>query len=89
MIEASTFHHLVVTVDGGPKIITFFVDGKLCDGADHRQFGWGRFSPHLRDVNGNDVLRIGPDLKGQVKTVRIYDRYLLTSEAVGNHRAGL
>jgi hypothetical protein len=89
LIEPNTLHHLVVTVDGGPKIITFVVDGKLCDGADHRQFGWGRFSPHLRDVIGNNTLRIGPNLKGSVKSLRIYDRCLLTSEAVGNHRAGL
>jgi hypothetical protein len=89
LIEANTLHHLVVTVDGGPKIITFVVDGKLCDGADHRQFGWGRFSPHLRDVIGTNALRIGPDLKGQVKNLRIYDRCVLTSEAIGNYRAGL
>jgi hypothetical protein len=89
LIEAGTLHHAVVSVDGGPRIITFVVDGKLCDGAEHRQFGWGRFSPHLRDVNGDDMLHIGTDLSGQVKTLRIYDRCLLTSEAIGNHRAGL
>jgi len=89
LIEANTLHHLVVTVDGGPKIITFVVDGKLCDGAHHRQFGWGRFSPHLRDVIANNTLRIGPNLKGPVKSLRIYDRCLLTSESVGNYGAGL
>jgi len=89
LIEADTLHHLVVTVDGGPKIVTFVVDGRFCDGADHRQFGWGRFSFHLRDVIGTNALRIGPDLKGQVRSLRIYDRCLLTSEAIGNYRAGL
>lgn len=90
LIEPNTLHHLVVTVDGGPKIITFVVDGKLCDGADHRQFGWGRFSPHLSDVIGANTLRIGPnpEPKGPVKSLRIYDRCLLTSEAIGNYRAG-
>lgn len=89
LIKVNTLHHLVVTVDGGPRIITFIVDGKLCDGADHRQFGWGRFSPNLRDANGEDTLRIGPNMKGQVKNLRIYDRCLLTSEAIGNYNAGL
>ena len=78
-------HHLVAIVDGGAGIISFVVDGKICDGGDDRQFGWGRLNPDLRDANGSGRLRIGPQVTG----VRIYDRYLLTSEAVGNHRAGL
>lgn len=89
LIKVNTLHHLVVTVDAGPHIITFVVDGKLCDGADYRQFGWGRFSPNLRDVNGNDTLRIGQILKGQIKSLRVYDRCLLTSEAIGNYKVGL
>ncbi len=89
LVKASTLHHLVVTVDGGPKIITFVVDGQLCDGSNHRQFGWGRFSPQLRDVNGESTLRILLEKNGKVKGVRIYTRYLLTSEAIGNYRAGL
>ena len=34
-------------------MISFVVDGRLCDGGDFRQFGWGRFSPHLRHANGS------------------------------------
>lgn len=51
MLEAGELHHLAVVVDGGPKIISFIVDGALCDGGAFRQFGWGRFSPELRHVN--------------------------------------
>ncbi|MDO9542753.1 MAG: sialidase family protein, partial [Kiritimatiellia bacterium] len=40
--------HVVVIVDGGPKLILFVVDGVLCDGGEHRQFGWGRYNPNLR-----------------------------------------
>jgi len=79
-------HHVVVIDDGGPKIITFIVDGRLCDGGDRRQFGWGRFSPNLREVNGAPELRIGQGLRGEMRALRIYDRYLRTSEAVGNYR---
>jgi hypothetical protein len=82
-------HHLVVTVDGGSKIISYIIDGALCDGEDSRQFGWGRFSPHLRDVNGAPELRIDPSRQGAVRALRIHDRYLRTSEAVANYRAGL
>jgi hypothetical protein len=75
---------VVATVDGGPKIITFVVDGVLCDGGDERQFGWGRFTPNLREVNGAASLRVHPS----VQRLRIYNRALRTSEAVGNFRAG-
>ena len=88
MLEEGRLHHLAVIVDGGPKIVSFLVDGKLCDGGEHRPFGWGRFSPNLREVNGAEKLRIGPDLDGGMERVRIYGRALRTSEAVGNFRAG-
>ena len=76
-------HQVVVTIDAGPKVITYVVDGKLHDGGRERQFGWGRFSPNLRSGNGGSVLRVGDD----VTLVRIYGRALRTSEAVGNYRA--
>lgn len=53
LLEAGKRHHLAVVVDGGPKIISFIVDGVFCDGGDFRQFGWGRFSPGLRHVNSS------------------------------------
>jgi hypothetical protein len=88
MIKAGKLHHIVVTVDGGPCIITFVIDGQLNDGGAFRQFGWGRFSPHLRGVNGSDFLRISPYLVGAIHQLRIYSHALLTSEAVGNFKAG-
>ena len=83
LLRAGQLHHVVAIVDGGPAIISFVVDGQLCDGGTHRQFGWGRFNPHLRDVRCADALRIAP----QVRALRLYDRYLLTSEAIGNYRS--
>ena len=81
--------HVAIVVDGGPKIITFIIDGQLCDGAADRQFGWGRFSPHLRDVNGAPVLRIHSPNQGTLEHLRIYNRALRTSEVIANFRAGL
>ena len=78
-------HHVVVIVDGGPKIITFVVDGVLNDGGDDRQFGWGRYSPNLMSANGAPALRVGPG----VKNLRLYNRALRTSEAVSAFRQGL
>ncbi len=83
ILRAGAGHHVVVIVDGGPKIITFVVDGRLHDGGEARQFGWGRFNPQLRDVNGAPSLRIGKP----VAALRIYERALLTSEAIANYRA--
>ena len=88
LLSAGGRHHVAVVVDGGPKVITFVVDGRLCDGGTWRQFGWGRFSPNLRHANGTERLRIGPSLRGRVEALRIYDRYLRTSEVMGNWRAG-
>lgn len=83
-IAAGKPRHFVVTVDGGPKIITFVVDGILCDGGEERQFGWGRYSPTMRTPNGAAEMKIGPG----VDSLRVYGRALRTSEAVGNFHAG-
>jgi len=77
-------HHAVVIVDGGPNVISFVVDGRLCDGGDFRQFGWGRFSPHLRHANGSPRLLID----GAIDLLRVYGRALRTSEAISNFRSG-
>lgn len=95
-------HHLAVIVDGGPKLIIFVVDGAVNDGGDHRQFGWGRYNPNLRGVNGSVVgslgkdagettnrLRIAPSMLGEILSLRLYDRALMTSEAIANYRAGI
>lgn len=89
MLEEGKIHHIAVVVDGGPKIITFIIDGNLCDGGEARQFGWGRFSPNLRHINGEKAVKIAPNFKGELKRLNIYNRYLRTSEAVGNYKAGL
>lgn len=75
--------HVVIIVDGGPKMILFVVDGVLCDGGEGRQFGWGRFSSTLRTANGAGTARVG----GGVDVLRVYGRALRVSEAVGNWRA--
>jgi hypothetical protein len=70
-------------VDGAPKIISFVIDGKFCDGGEARQFGWGRFSPNLRSPNGADKLRIG----ASVTSLRIYGRAVRTAEEIRNFEA--
>ena len=84
MITAGKRHHIAAIVDGGPKIITFVIDGVLNDGGDDRQFGWGRFNPNLMSANGADNLHVGASVKG----LRLYNRALRTSEAVAAFRQG-
>lgn len=69
--------HIVAIVDGGPKVISFVVNG--------RQLGWGRFSPNLRGVGSLRELKKSP----AVLQLRVYDRYLRTAEAIASFRAGL
>ena len=83
-LAAGRPQHVVISIDGGPKLITFVVDGQLCDGGDDRQFGWGRYSPSLRTPDGAATAT----LSAGVRRLRIYDRPLLTSEAVSHERAG-
>ncbi|UCE46315.1 MAG: exo-alpha-sialidase [Phycisphaerales bacterium] len=81
---AGKLQHVVAIVDAGPKIISFVINGQLCDGGEHRQFGWGRFEAALRQLGSGPVRA-----ETAVQHLRVYNRYLRTSEAVANHRAGL
>ncbi len=85
-LKAGKAQHIAAIVDGGPKVITFVIDGALNDGGDKRQFGWGRFSPNLGNANGGAELRIAST---QVRRLRMYNRYLRTSEAIAAFHAGL
>lgn len=83
--QQDRLHHIVIIVDGGPKVISFVVDGIFCDGGNERQFGWGRFSPFIKNINGSKFGKLSAD----INSLRIYDRYLLTSEAISNYAVGI
>jgi hypothetical protein len=90
-LKIGAWQHVVATVDAGPRVIWFAIDGTLNDGGATREYGWGRFGADLDVVaptppSGNVTL--APRLLGRLERVRIYDRPLRVSEAVGNHRAG-
>lgn len=92
LIAAGGLHHLAFIADGGPKILSVVVDGRLCDGGSDRRYGWthlGEYNAQARQLEGvpgnvgGSRLRTSP----QVQLLRIYGRALLTSDAVGNARA--
>jgi hypothetical protein len=60
--------------------------------AGSRDLAWlsaGRlkFSPNLNDASGGRDLRIAPALHSELKHLRLYNRALRTSDAVGNLHA--
>ncbi len=85
-ITPGRVHHVTAIVDSGPRIISFLIDGVMCDGAGERMFGWGRFEA-MRSVNTNAPLRIAQPPAVAIEKLRIYDRPLRTSEAISNYRA--
>jgi hypothetical protein len=88
LLKPGKWHHVVFIVDGGPGIVSCIVDGQFCDGGTHvRPFGWGRFDRTIGNV-GDGPLNLPPPGRAQLRVLRIYNRPLRTSEAVGNWRAG-
>ncbi|SDL39950.1 BNR repeat-like domain-containing protein [Siphonobacter aquaeclarae] len=89
VIRKGTLQHFVFVADGGPNIITTIVDGKLGDGGKYRRRGWGWFDEKLERVNGGNYLTVSKEFQSQIKRVRVYDRCLTTSEAIGNFNSGM
>jgi hypothetical protein len=88
LLRVGQWHHVVAIVDSGPGVISFVVDGLLGDGGEARECGWGRINGELGDVSGARTVRLGPGFRGELAKLRIYGRFLRTSEALGNYRAG-
>jgi len=82
-VVAGKMCHAVVIVDGGPNVIAMVMDGRVCDGGEERQFGWGRFHPALQSLNGGAKVKVGAG----VKRLLVYGRALRTSEAIASWRA--
>ncbi|AQQ71494.1 Neuraminidase (sialidase) [Limihaloglobus sulfuriphilus] len=86
-IQQGKQQHVVIIVDGGPKIISYIIDGRLNDGGEDRQFGWGRFNKYFYSLNHSDKLNISESSDLKLTLLRFYNRHLLTGEAVGNYRS--
>jgi hypothetical protein len=87
-VQAGKLQHVVFIVDGAANIMTCIVNGKFCDGGRYRNFGWSRISEKMDDVNGTSRFRLPDGLTGEISGIRIYNRYLTTSEAISNFHAG-
>jgi len=67
---------LAVVVDGGPKIVSFIINGEFYDGGECRQFGWSRFSPNLTEIRGAHMLSV----EATVSCLRMFSIPLMTAE---------
>jgi hypothetical protein len=91
LINAFGEHCIAVSVDNGPKIIQFVVDGTVCNGRDFRQYGWSRYTANLESITFRQI-KAGDLLSGQIRpqgrltNLRIYNRPLMNTELIGNHR---
>lgn len=85
-LQQNSNHHIVVTVDGYAKLLTFVINGVLWDGGN-RPFGYARFNPYMYDFNGETRVAFSDKFKGEINNFKVYQRPLYTSEAIGNYRA--
>jgi hypothetical protein len=82
-------HHLVFIVDGLAKIVSIVANGRLCDGGADRIQGWSRLNPWMDDINDEGICQVADEFQGRIHHMRLYNRYLRTSEAIANWRAGI
>jgi len=91
LIPAHGEHCVSVVIDNGSKIIQFVVDGIVCNGRNFRQYGWGRFKTIMEDFHFKHIVvgeltngQLQP--KGKLTMLRIYNKPLMNTEIIGNHR---
>jgi hypothetical protein len=85
VVQAGKLLHVVFVCDFSAAIISVIADGVFCDGGAARQYGWGRIPLEMGDIKGAYQALLAPP----VKSLRLYNRPLRTSEAVANFRAGV
>ena len=92
IIKAFGENCVAVTVDNGPGIIQFVVNGIVCNGRDFRQYGWTHFNADIKDIDFNHI-KTGEFSRGQgvrfpakLIYLRIYNEPLMNTLIIGNHR---
>ena len=76
-LSAKGHHKITIQVDAGPRIVSMITDGRLCDGADERQFGYGWFDRGMISANGAKNIFISDS----VKSFELFTEMLTNSQA--------
>lgn len=84
ILQVGKAQHIVFVCDFSAAIIAVIADGVFCDGGASRQYGWGRIPLEMGEIKGSYQALLAPAVKG----LRLYNRPLRTSEAIGNFHAG-
>jgi len=79
-------NRVAFVVDGLSKVMTVMVNGVLWDGGTEQKFGWKFLSP-IFGAPATVFSVIPSALKSSINSVRVYDRYLTTSELLSNYMA--
>lgn len=83
LLESGQSMNVSIVIDGGPKVVYGIFDGVFDDGKE-RQFGFGLFNPFLQSLNGEVCMEIF----SSIEQLKIFNRPLLTAEAVSLYRIG-
>jgi len=92
LIKATGVEHCIaVTVDNGPRIIQFVINGTVNNGREVRQFGWGRYTVDMKDFQFNTIethkmTGESVNITSKIAHLRVYNRPLMNTEIIGNHR---
>jgi len=86
--SAGAPHYFAAVVDAGAHMLSVFVDGVLCDGGSWAAQGWAWVPPTFGNATGRGSFVLAPNYSGKVLGGVFYERWLYTSELVGNYRAG-
>lgn len=81
-ITKNARHHVVLTVDGGPRIVTVVVDGEVEDGGTSRPSGWGRIDARLALIPSSRQAMVRAPERGTLWALRLYSRPLRHHESV-------
>ena len=79
-------HVVTFIVDGGPRVASVVVDERLDDGGETAAQGWAFHPRGLGEIGGSSV-RLAPEFGGTLSRFVVYDRALLTTEAIAAARA--
>jgi hypothetical protein len=81
-------HYAAAVLDAGAHLLSVIVDGVLCDGGVTATQGWVWVPAGMGNTTGRTTFRLAPQYHGNLLGGDFYNRWIYTSEAVGNFRAG-
>ena len=84
-------HYAAVVVDAAARILTWSVDGVVCDGGEDWLWGWEWAPLKMADLGVNPKASsfvLGGGYSGKILGGAWYGRALMHTELVGNFRAG-